>query len=330
MDQWLEYSPEQSRQFVDVEMVFSEFEISKFELEQRFAGSMFWARAGADEYLRRKVKGVVKYEGKRSAETEAQKVAFDKGKARVEKRVKELRARLKEMAPVNRALRLGRVPEIVVKIVSAITKANVLETITIVGTNAIFAYEATAAVMLSGGITSTGDIDLLYDARRSLRLITEKLKTEGLIGLLKKADASFEKRARYRATNSNGYMVDLIEPLAKDTLRQPAHKIGSNDDLEAAEIQGLQWLINSPKIHPMVISQRGYPLRLRVPDPRFWSLHKLWLASREDRDVRRRTRDKLQGLAVAELIRQGRMRPGFDKIEDLAALPVAVRQLIPK
>ncbi|MGH6874479.1 MAG: hypothetical protein ACREDW_05650, partial [Aestuariivirgaceae bacterium] len=127
MDQWLEYSSEQSRQFVDVEMVFSELEISKIELEQRFAGSMYWARVGADEYLRRKVKGVVKYEGKRSAETEAQKVVFDKGKDRVEKRVKELRTRLKEMAPVNRALRLGRVPEIVEKIVSAITKANVLE-----------------------------------------------------------------------------------------------------------------------------------------------------------------------------------------------------------
>lgn len=329
MNQWLEYSPEQSRQYIDVQMVHAELLASRAELETRFAGTMLWVTVDRREYLRRRVKGVVKYEGRRSTETEAAKVAFDAGKARAQSRVKELTRRLDEMAPVNRALRLGRVPDIVEKIASKIAKANASDTITIVGTNALYAYEAAAAVMLSSGVTTTADIDLLYDARRSLRLITEKLRATGLIGLLKKADASFTRREAFRAVNDKGYMVDLIEPPSSNVVRQPASRIGRNNDLEAAEIDGLQWLINAPKNNHMVVSQHGYPFNLRVPDPRVWSLHKLWLATREDRELRKRERDRLQGLAVIDMIKSGRLRPGFDKQDDLSALPANVRELLP-
>ena len=329
MNQWLEYNQEQSRQYVDVQMVHAELLTSRAELEKRFAGTMQWVTVDRYEYLRRKIKGVVKYEGRRSAETEATKKTFDIGKTRAQSRVKELEKRLDEMAPVNRALRLARVPDIVERIVSKIAKADASDTITIVGTNALFAYEAAAAIMLSSGVTATADIDLLYDARRSLRLITEKVRAAGLIGLLKKADSSFTRRERYRAVNDRGYMVDLIEPPSSDVLRRPANRIGRDGDLEAVEIQGLQWLINAPKISQMVISQSGYPFSLRVADPRVWSLHKLWLATREDRESRRRERDRLQGLAVIDMIKSRRLRPGFDKADDLSALPLHVRELLP-
>jgi hypothetical protein len=82
----------------------------------------------------------------------------------------------------------------------------------VVGTNALFAYEARAGVQFESGMLNTGDTDFLVDARQGLRLTLVDVRSEGVMGLLQKIDRSFAKEKPYRASNDLGFHVDLICP----------------------------------------------------------------------------------------------------------------------
>jgi hypothetical protein len=55
-------------------------------------------------------------------------------------------------------------------------------------------------------LLASGDVDLLYDARKKLVVVSEKLDGNGLLGLLKKADRTFERVREngLRAANARG------------------------------------------------------------------------------------------------------------------------------
>jgi hypothetical protein len=190
---------------------------------------------------------------------------------------------------VNRALRLGRVPHLAARIIRAIDDAGLLgEGLRIAGTNAIYAYEAAAGLFVDPGITSTEDIDLLMDARQSLRIVAGTNVEDGaLINLLRKVDRSFERsNATFRAVNRDGYLVDLIKPLASPAWKQGRESVGkAADELVAAEIAGLAWLENAPAFEAIAIDEKGGPLRLIVPDPRIFAAHKFWVSKRADYPV---------------------------------------------
>jgi len=54
--------------------------------------------------------------------------------------------------------------------------------------------------------------------------------------------------------------------------------MGGSDELRAAKIKHLHCLFSSPKLHQIVIGEDGFPVAISVPDPRAFSLHKLWLS----------------------------------------------------
>ncbi len=70
-----------------------------------------------------------------------------------------------------------------------------------------------------------------------------------MLGIIRKADRSFEpfSPGGFRAVNSDGFMLDLIKSEPKQLLNKKTRRMGGPDDLEAAEIRNLQWLISSPK-----------------------------------------------------------------------------------
>jgi hypothetical protein len=73
-------------------------------------------------------------------ETEKIKEDYASSRARLRQRLGKLQTRLKSMAPVNRALRLNRVPAIETRILSALDREGLLgKQIFVVGTNALFA-----------------------------------------------------------------------------------------------------------------------------------------------------------------------------------------------
>ena len=214
---------------------------------------MSWKRSTNDkEYLYKKTNGIWKSLGPRSPETETIYNQFHAGRDNSKERVARLAQRLDELAPVNRAMTLGRVPLLTARILRALDKLGLMGTaIDVVGTNALFVYERLAAVHITSGLLSTQDVDLLLDSRFNLRLITKDFSHKGLIGLLQKIDHSFMPLAKngYRAANRDGFLVDLIKPVPKDVMlsKEKTRFSADADDLQAIEIEGLSWLVNSPK-----------------------------------------------------------------------------------
>ena len=302
------------------------------ERQRRFTGSMRWADRSEHEYLLRKISRSEISLGLRSPETESAYDAFIDGREKNKARLESLSRRLDDMAPVNRAMKLGRVPHLAAKILRRCDDKTLLgRQIFIVGTNALFAYEAMAGVRIDSGLVASGDIDLLFDARQRLGLaVAESIQLKGLLGILQQTDQSFSAPARgYSAVNNQGYYVDLICPQPSDILRSPQNNGLTDlpDDMEGAEVFGLSWLINAPKVDVIAMDDRGYPVRMVVIDPRVFALHKVWLSERPGRDPVKAGRDIIQGRVAARLATH-MLGQSFES-GDLSAVPVALRNQLP-
>jgi hypothetical protein len=326
-------SSEQRRQLIDTQQAYGAWRAAKVDSNHRFAGSMRWGERNGKEYLLRKIGKTETSLGLRNNETEAAYETFMRGRSENSDRLTGLSERLDKLAPVNVAMELGRMPSIAARILRACDERGLLgEQLIVVGTNAMFAYEVQAGVQIESGLVATGDIDLLYDARRHISLAVTGLAKEGLIGLLKKVDASFAPaRPRgFRAANRDGYLVDFIRSEAKDVFRDdlPSALSDLPEDLEGAAIFGLGWLISSPRLEAVAIDERGYPVRLVAIDPRAFAVHKAWVSRREDREPLKAVRDLEQAKAAARIATRY-LNKSFDSPE-LSALPNALREIAPK
>jgi hypothetical protein len=299
-----EFNPDQRRRLVDATQVFEAWREADREFRHSYRGSMRWKTINGTPYLYRTFGKIGNSLGPRSPELETVKANYTEQRARLRRRLTALETRLKDMARLNRAFNLGRVPVIAARILRKLDQEGLLgKHLFVVGTNALYAYEAAAGVLFETGLTATEDVDLLWDVRRHLSLALIDTRKEGVLGLLRQVDRSFKARAsRFRATNDEGYYVDLIRPLTKTELAKSPPKLGEADeDLEAAGILGLEWLVHAPKFERVAIGADGMPLWMSCIDPRAFALHKLWLSKQPDREPVKRRRDLEQAMAVAHV-----------------------------
>lgn len=297
-----------------------------------YRGSMVWSEIKGAIYLVRSAydpkSGMRRQKslGPRSPETERMKAEFEEGRRRAKERFEEIDGLLERQAAINRAVGIGRVPLIGAKIIRALDAASLLgRGIRIVGTYALYAYEAQAGVFLDASITTTEDIDLLFDARQGVRIAHSRgVSGRSLMAILRKVDRSFERdqRQTFRAVNRDGYLVDFIKPLPDPPWTNESEQLGGQNDpdLTAAGIEGLRWLENAPLFEAVAIDERGMPLPIAVPDPRVFAAHKLWLSEQADRPALKRRRDRRQAEAVAQMVVQH--LPHLPYVtEDLTMLP---------
>lgn len=324
-----ELDNDQRRQFIETLQTYEAFRAARVERRRRYFGSMRWKRVRGRDYLvRSDGRGGDSSLGPRSAETEGTLANFKERRVALDDQLKGLKSKLDRMAKINRALRLGRVPTLVARVIRKFDEVGLFErNLTVTGTNALYAYEAKAGVQLGGALLATGDIDLLLNAKASLKLVMEEGSEEGIIGLLRRVDKSFAipKNAPFRATNRDGYMVELIMAEANPPWRDDGlDRIGEEDDLRAAPIHGLNWLLSSPRLEQIVIGEDGLPARMVAPDPRAFALHKLWLSERADRDPVKKPRDREQAVATLKIIDEFLPMLDFDD-RALSGVPAALR-----
>jgi hypothetical protein len=85
---------------------------------------------------------------------------------------------------------------------------------------------------------------------------------------------------------------DVSQPLIHSLLSSPQisvkHPTSRTRRIEATAMPGIQWLLDAPQFERIIIGEDGWPLRLVVPEPRTFALHKLWVSRREDRDPLKR------------------------------------------
>ncbi|MCF8068227.1 MAG: nucleotidyltransferase domain-containing protein [Desulfobacterales bacterium] len=301
-----EMNDNQRRVFIDTCQIFDAY-MDAYENNKAYHGGMYWKKSKEKDYLFKSSDryGYGKSLGVRSPETEKIFDEFHKNKQISSGRLKAIKERLKEQARFCKAAMIQRVPRVVTRILQEFNFRKMLgKNVIVIGTNALYAYEAGAGLFYNRDLMATMDMDILWDNRTRLVLASDQKDQSGLISILQKADRSFEvvKKQKFRAVNKNGYMVDLVKASPKYIFENDNLQMGGKSDLKAAEIMNLKWLLSSPKISQVVIGDDGLPALMVVPDPRAFALYKLWLSEQEDREPIKKRRDLNQSLTVAQTV----------------------------
>ena len=290
---------------------------------------MRWKKVRNNEYLFKDHdrRGNGKSLGPRSEETEALLASFSAGRTVAQERLKLIHEKVQEQARLNKALRLNRVPRVVARVLRELDRAGLHDSFTVIGTQALYAYETAGGAHFLLELLASGDVDLLYDTRKKMTVVSDKLDCNGLLGLLKNADKTFEciQENGYRAANAGQFMVDLV--IAPQGMNAAESITFSESDLVATEVPGLQWLLHTPKIDAIAIDEDGWPVPMRVPDPRAFALHKAWLSGLPSRETIKKPRDLDQARAVALLVREEMPQLSFE--ETLTSLHGDVRKMLP-
>lgn len=301
---FLDQSESQKRQFIDAETVFLAVAKAK-KTASEVRGSMLWRELrGKTTLIRTSAKSAQKSLGPRSAETEAIYANFMARKKSAEERLKALRVQLATQQRLNRALRVGRVPNVVVGVLNALESMGVQEHFMVVGTHALYAYETAAGVRIAEEAMSTRDVDMLFDARKHIAFFTAMKKLDSsLIGVLRKVDPSFEvvDDQRYTARNQDGFEVDIIRRAAKDTDPHPLRMSGEEDDFWAVQVSMGERLQSARRMDQVVVATSGEMALMRTIHPLDFARIKQDLSKQVARDPNKSGKDALQSRIVTEL-----------------------------
>ncbi len=206
---------------------------------------------------------------------------------------------------MNRALFVGRVPTIVVDILNMLKKTGVAEHFTVVGTHALYAYEAAAGVRVESAAVATRDVDLLWDTRKHLKLTTQlKRLDSSMLSLLRKVDKTFTliDDQLYTAVNSNGFEVDILRRETQEQDPHPVKLTDAEEDFWVVQAPNAEQLVSAQRFSAMVVGATGHMARMNTVHPLAFVKFKQWLSQRPDRDPLKSGRDTLQANTVEQLV----------------------------
>lgn len=293
------------RQYIDARSAFEALEAAQAEATG-VRGGMYWKTVNGSDYLvRTSARNAQKSLGPRSAETEAMYASFMARKEQSDTRVKSLAAAVQRQQRMNRALFVGRVPTVVVDILNMMHRQNVAEHFTVVGTHAIYAYEAAAGVRVESAAIATRDVDLLWDTPKRFKLATQlKRLDSSMLALLRKVDKTFALRdgQPYTAVNSQGFEVDILRREVQEQDPHPAQLSDTEEDFWVVQARNAEQLVSAPRFSSVVVAANGTMARMNTVHPLAFVRFKRWLAQRPDRDPLKVARDKLQADTVAQLV----------------------------
>jgi len=298
-----------TRQAIDATTVFNEFTRVR-DAARPYAGGMYWKRQGEYEYLvKTSPDNRQRRIGPRSAETEKTYQEFNARKVEIEARLKSLRAALTDAERLNKALKVGRVPAAVISVLQAIDEAGLGPHFAVVGTHALYAYETAAGVRIVPEALATQDVDLLWDARRRVQFVTDLGRTQtSVLGVLRRADATFERKSGHPETaiNAKGFEVDFLrrQPEGED----PHPFQFSDDEADLWPIQAVRAtvLTSAPRFDQPVIGATGRMALMRTIAPAAFVEFKRWMAkAAPKREQPKRRRDARQAQIVQSLINEG-------------------------
>jgi hypothetical protein len=308
LNSFFELNEQQKRQLIDAEMLFSALEQAEAQAI-RHRGSMFWREQDGGRYLiSLSAHSRQRSLGPASPETELKYERFTTRKAEVDARVKTLREKANEYRRMNKALRIGRTPDILIDVLNAMMRYGVAEHFLVVGTHALFAYETAAGVRFPSDVMATQDADLLFDtARRAAFMEVMKDRQMSFLGILKKVDKTFERDEldNSMARNASGYEIDLIRrfpPDPEDTSEHPLQLTPAEDDLWPVRASMGQKLLSVPRFDQVVVGVNGGMARMRTVHPLDFARIKRELSQNKDRDPLKKTKDLAQADMVEQLV----------------------------
>ena len=301
-----------ARQAIDSEAIFLEW-LRVVKEAKKFAGGMYFKREGSYEYLvKTSPDNRQSRLGPRDEKTEDTLRAFTEGKQKMEARQRSLRERLRESERLNKALRVGRVPSLVVDVLNELELAGLGAHFTVVGTHALYAYEAAASLRIEAGALATQDVDLLWDARKRVQFASTMAKLDSsLLKLLQRADPSFQRMEGQieSAINDKGFMVDFLRRMATEGDPHPFLFTDDEGDLWPVQAQRAEAFLNAPRYERVVFSVTGRMALMRTVSPAVFVAFKRWMAELDDRPAGKRRRDKLQADIVQQMLDEKALLP---------------------
>ena len=319
-----ELSSDALRQYINARQLFAALRETE-RAAKAFRGGMIWRESKGRTYLvRTTTRGKQTGLGVKTIENEAIYEKFTAGKAEIAQRRKTLLANLTKTQRLNKALYVGRIDDKIIDILNGLHDADLEENFTVIGTNALYAYEAAAGVRIEERHLATNDLDLLWDNRRKLTFAAkENLSERGMIGLLRRIDKSFQLRTDqpYTAVNQDGYEIDIIRRTGPGSDQEPNRLSSHEDDFWVVRVHNADWLLSAPKFRETIVGSSGRMAQMITVDPRAFVLFKLWMAEQPDRDPLKRTRDVNQANVVVDLINE--RLPQFD-FKDIKNFPTEI------
>lgn len=298
-----------ARQLIDSTTIFDEFRRVE-SLSRKFTGGMYWKRQDEYEYLVKTFPDNRQQRlGARSAETERIYHEFTKAKADTEARLKSLKAALIDAERLNKALKVGRVPALAVAVLQELDAAGLAGHFIVVGTHALYAYEAAAGVRIVQSALATQDVDLLWDARKRVRFLTDIEKVDAsILQVLQRADRTFERKEGQNETaiNAKGFEVDFLRRQPEGDDPHPFRFSNDEDDIWPVQALRASVLTTAPRFDHMVVSATGRMALMRTIAPQAFIDFKLWLADKApNRTDPKRRRDRHQATIIRELVEAG-------------------------
>jgi len=300
-----EYSSSQLKQYINSKQIYEHYIEKKNEYFMNYNLSMYWRESKGKEYLTKKHSSSnrVTSLGVKSEETINIYQDFLQHKEALKIEISMLEEKLDKIRKLNRIELLTRVPSALVQIYQKINELKLDDKMILIGTNALYAYEAYCGLFIEDEQLATEDIDLLAKESKELSVIFREVLPQGkLTSLIKLIDKSFEqdKNLPYRFRNKKGVLLEVISP----TNSKKVVKQNSFMDILDLEMQGMQWLENSRIFKSMVVGEDGKIAILSTIHPLEYAIYKHWLSSQLDRNIHKKNRDYQQSELVTKLIQE--------------------------
>lgn len=252
--------------------------------------------------------------GAMTPELEARFDSYHAGKTALKERIRTLRPALAEAAALYRALRLPLLSSDAGPILRECDRRDLLGShLLVVGTNAIAAYmiEANGRIDLPD---ETEDFDLAWIALQA------EENERRVWDMLKAVDSTFTVNAErdFQARNARAYEVELLVAPSR------AATLGGRDQPRPVPLPEQEWLLLGRPVDQVIGCRDGSPARIVAPDPRWFALHKLWMAAQAKRNPLKRPKDRMQGLALLDAVAEA--MPHYPLDEDfVASIPGELR-----
>lgn len=239
--------------------------------------------------------GTMKSKGPLDADKQAEFDTYKAEKAELKDRLARSKEALREQGSLYRALRLPMLPTEAGKFLREADRMRFLgDQAMIVGTNALVAYALEANAFLRDAPDATLDFDVALTA-------TEADETRPTLWkVLKEADMTYAVNAErpFQARNAKAYEIEILSAPSRADGQLP------RDKPRPVPLPEQEWLLNGRPVDRVVGVRDGEAARMVVPDPRWFALQKLWMAKKPGRNPQKKPKDRKQGMALLDAVRQ--------------------------
>lgn len=165
-------------------------------------------------------------------------------------------------------------------------------TLLVIGTNAIAAYALEAGGFILDLPSETADIDLAW---------AQADTGEGeqvLWRMFKAVDPTFSVNAErtFQVRNAKAYEAEILVAPSR------AGTVAATDRPRPLELPEQEWLLEGRAVDHVLVCRDASPVRIVAPDPRWFGLHKLWLAEQRKRAALKRVKDAKQGRLLLDAV----------------------------